>query len=192
MIDSIEIQKKSGMERFTGMNHTLLDFWAWAHSDIASNAERGKLAEYIVGCALQSHSSYRVEWDAVDIVSAEGIKVEVKSSAYLQTWKQRKLSTIQFDIAPKNAWDSESNLYSDTKRRSADVYVFCLFACKEAALANPLDLNQWEFYVLSTKVLDAQIPFQKSIGLASLQNLGAEKVSFQHLHSAVLSAANRP
>ena len=192
MIDSIEIQKKSGMERFTGMNHTLLDFWSWAHSYIASNAERGKLAEYIVGCALQSHSPYRVEWDAVDIVSAEGIKVEVKSSAYLQTWKQRKLSTIQFDIAPKNAWDSESNLYSDTKRRSADVYVFCLFACKEAALANPLDLNQWEFYVLSTKVLDAQIPFQKSIGLASLQNLGAEKVSFQHLHSAVLSAANRP
>ena len=192
MIDSIEIQKKSGMERFTGMNHTLLDFWSWAHSDIASNAERGKLAEYIVGCALQSHSPYRVEWDDVDIVSAEGIKVEVKSSAYLQTWKQRKLSTIQFDIAPKNAWDSESNLYSDTKRRSADVYVFCLFACKEAALANPLDLNQWEFYVLSTKVLDAQIPFQKSIGLASLQNLGAEKVSFQHLHSAVLSAANRP
>ena len=192
MIDSIEIQKKSGMERFTGMNHTLLDFWSWAHSDIASNAERGKLAEYIVGCALQSHYPYRVEWDAVDIVSAEGIKVEVKSSAYLHTWKQRKLSTIQFDIAPKNAWDSESNLYSDTKRRSADVYAFCLFACKEAALANPLDLNQWEFYVLSTKVLDAQIPFQKSIGLASLQNLGAEKVSFQHLHSAVLSAANRP
>ena len=187
MLNSIQIDKRTGSEMFCGMEHSLLDFWAWAHSDIMSNAERGKLAEYIVSCAVQSNSRYRIEWDAIDVVSVEGIKVEVKSSAYLQTWKQTKLSTIQFDIAPKNAWDSTTNLYSEEKCRSADVYVFCLFASTDAKTANPLNLEQWEFYVLSSDVLNTQVPFQKTIGLNSLVKLGAKKVDFNGLHSAVKS-----
>ena len=87
---------------FLGMNHSLLDFWSWAHSDMISNAERGRFAEYIVSCALQSSSQYRIEWDSVDVVASNGIKVEVKSSAYLQAWSQEKFSSIQFDIAPRN------------------------------------------------------------------------------------------
>ncbi|MDD7289093.1 MAG: hypothetical protein PUH00_05160 [Clostridiales bacterium] len=190
MIDSIETQRKTGQERFLGMDHSLLEYWVWAHSDIASNAERGKLAEYIVSCALHAPSPCRTEWDAVDVISADGIKVEVKSSAFLQTWKQHKLSTIQFDIAPKKAWDAETNLYSKTKCRSADVYVFCLFASKDAKNANPLDLHQWEFYVLPTCILDKQVPLQKRISLPSLISLGAEKAMFSELYAAVKSAVN--
>ena len=103
--------RKNGSEPFIGMNQTLLDYWQWSHSDIASNAERGKLAEYIVKCAVDAPSPCRIEWDAVDVISKDGIKIEVKSSAYLQTWKCDKLSTIQFDIAPKKSWDSETNTY---------------------------------------------------------------------------------
>ena len=50
----IRIEQKTGDESFQGMDHTLREYWAWAHSDIASNAERGKLAEYIVHCAVHS------------------------------------------------------------------------------------------------------------------------------------------
>lgn len=190
MIEKIKIDKKTGSERFAGMDRSLLEYWSWAHSDIASNAERGKLAEYIVHCAVHSKSLYRTEWDAFDVLSSEGIKIEVKSSAYLQTWKQNRLSSIQFDIAPKNVWNAEKNLYSESKCRSADVYVFCLFACKNAAKANPLDLDQWEFYVLSTRVLNERCPHQKSIGLNTLLRLGAKKVVFSSLHSAVQAAGN--
>ena len=77
MIERIVIEKKTGDEMFLGMNHSILDFWSWAHSDMISNAERGRFAEYIVSCALQSPSQYRIEWDAVDVVAANGIKVEV-------------------------------------------------------------------------------------------------------------------
>lgn len=185
MIERVVIEKKTGAEKFLGMNHTLLDFWSWAHSDMISNAERGRFAEYIVNCALKSPSQYRIEWDAVDIVSSNGIKVEVKSSAYLQAWSQEKLSGIQFDIAPKKSWNSVTNLYSETKIRSADAYVFCLFACTEPKAANPLDLNQWEFYVLSTKVLNNCVPNQKKIGLNSLIKLGAKKVYFDEIYDAV-------
>lgn len=189
MPGQIKTERKTGGERFAGMPHTLGEYWAWAHSDIASNAERGKLAEYIIHCAVGSKAPCRTEWDAYDVLSEEGVKIEVKSSAYLQTWRQERFSDIRFDIAPKNAWDAESNTYSGDRRRSADVYVFCLFAAKDAERADPLDLDQWEFYVLSTRTLEERVPRQKQIGLRALLRLGAEKVGFEGLHPAVAACA---
>ena len=189
MIKKIKTEKMTGNERFIGMTHTLCEYWAWAHSDIASNAERGKLAEYIVHCAVGAEAPCRTEWDAFDVLSREGIKIEVKSSAYLQTWDQERPSKIQFDIAPKNSWDAETNLYSEVKCRPADIYVFCLFASQDAKTADPLDLSQWEFYVLHTHVLDERAAHQKRISLNALLRLGAEKVRFSELHDAVMSCA---
>ena len=181
----IQTNQKSGSEAIIGTEQTLLDYWRWAHSDIASNSERGKLAEFIVKCSVNAPSPYRVEWDAVDVIAPDGIRIEVKSSAYLQTWKCHKLSNIQFDIAPKKSWDSESNLYYETIGRNSDVYVFCLFACKNPNIANPLDLNQWEFYILSTQVLNEQIPYQKTITLHSLLKLGAVKTDYSGIQSTI-------
>ena len=185
----IKVTSKTGQELFLGMQHSLLEYWAWAHSDIVSNSERGILSEYLVRCAVHAPSPCRIEWDAVDVISPEGIRIEVKSSAYLQTWKQEKLSRIQFDIAPKNAWDSVENSYASQRIRSADVYVFCLFNSKDPDTANPMDLAQWEFYVLATSVLNELVPKQKSISLTSLQKLGAKKVSFEVLYTAIRLAS---
>lgn len=185
----IKVTSKTGQELFLGMPHSLLEYWAWAHSDIVSNSERGILAEYLVRCAVHAPSPCRIERDAVDVISPEGIRIEVKSSAYLQTWKQEKLSRIQFDIAPKNAWDSVENSYASQRIRSADVYVFCLFNSKDPNTANPMDLAQWEFYVLATSVLNELVPKQKSISLTSLQKLGAKKVSFEVLYTAIRLAS---
>ena len=192
MIETIRTRRKTGDETFSGMPHTLREYWAWAHSDIASNAERGKLAEYIVHCAIGGSTPCRTEWDAFDVLSREGVRIEVKSSAYLQTWNQSRFSKIQFDIAPKNAWDAAANVYAKEPCRSADVYVFCLFACQDAKCAEPLDLKQWEFFVLNTCVLNERAPAQKKIGLNALLRLGARKVDFAGLHGAVAAAAARP
>lgn len=178
-------KRKSGEESFVGTNQTLLDYWRWAHSDIASNSERGKLAEFIVKCAVGASSPCRVEWDAVDIIAPDGTRIEVKSSAYLQTWKCPKLSNIQFDIAPKKSWDSENNQYYETIGRNSDVYVFCLFSCQDPDIADPLNLSQWDFYILSTKVLDERIPKQKTIGLSSLIRIGAKQVSYSELAATI-------
>lgn len=182
--------RKSGAESFVGISQTLLDYWRWAHSDIASNSERGKLAEFIVKCAVGASSPCRIEWDAVDVIAPDGTRIEVKSSAYLQTWKCSKLSKIQFDIAPKKSWDSESNQYFQSIGRNSDVYVFCLFSCQNPSVANPINLSQWEFYVLRTNVLNEKIPNQKTIGLASLVRLGAKRVSYSELRAAINEIAN--
>jgi len=178
---------KTGQELFLGADMTLLDYWRWAHSDIASNSERGKLAEFIVKCAVHAPSTHRTEWDAVDVVTKDGIRIEVKSSAYLQTWSCEKLSKIQFDIAPKKSWDGDTNQYYSDIGRHSDVYVFCLFTAQDSTLANPLDLKQWDFYILNTNVLNTKVPKQKTIGLSALLKLGAKKVSYSEIHSAILS-----
>ena len=185
----IKTTPKNGSEQFVGLNNNLLDYWRWAHSDIASNAERGKLAEYIVKCAVRATSECRIEWDAVDVISPLGKRIEVKSSAYLQTWSCNKLSSIQFDIAPKLSWDSETNKYYNTIGRNSDYYVFCLFSCKDPSLANPLDLTQWEFYILETKILDEKIPSQKTITLGSLKKLGAIQVTYSEINDIIHSTA---
>lgn len=101
---------------------------------------RGMLAEYLVGLALECVADKnRAEWDAFDLQTADGIKVEVKASAYLQSWKQVRPSTIRFDIGERTAWYAESNTYAAVAGRGADVYVFCVFRETDRAAANPLD-----------------------------------------------------
>lgn len=187
-IQKQRVRRRTGDEAFIGMDSNLLEYWEWAHSDIMSNTERGRLAEFIVMKAIGSKKNYRVEWDTVDVTTPDNIKVEVKTSAYLQTWKQFKLSAIQFDIAPKKEWFDGINQYSEKPRHHSDAYVFCLFACTDGLKANPMDLTQWEFYVLSTRVLDERVPRQKTITLSSLIRLGAKKVDFEGLKEAVHSA----
>ena len=127
----IEIKRKTGEEVFIGVGKdklTLKDFWQWSSSDLVSNATRGILAEFLVAFALGLNKSIRNEWDPYDLKTEKGIKIEVKSAAYLQSWYQEKLSNITFNIRPTFAYDYQTNLLAKEKKRQADLYVFCLLA----------------------------------------------------------------
>jgi hypothetical protein len=167
----------------------LIAFWRWLASDLAGNALRGVLAEYLVAKALAARGAVRTEWDACDLVTEAGIRVEVKCAAYLQSWSQPTLSRIEFDIASKRGWDAATNASVDNPCRSADVYVFALLAHRDKATLDPLDLTQWEFYVASRRALDAMFGAQKSIALSSLKRLVPHSVSHDQLHAAVALAA---
>lgn len=181
--------KKTGDELFSN-GHTLLGFWQWAHSDILGNAERGRLAEYIVAMALDISDSCRVEWNAYDLETKNGLKIEVKSSGYLQEWKQNHLSEICFDIRPTRLWYEGTNKYSVDRRRRADIYVFCVFTCIDIGRANPLDLEQWTFYVLKTSDLNQHSLSQKRISLNSLQKLPVMITGYQGLKETIEKAAS--
>lgn len=65
-------------------------------SDLVSNATRCRLAEYIVARALGiSTAGVRDEWAAYDLITPDGIRIEVKSAAYLQSWRQTALSKVE-------------------------------------------------------------------------------------------------
>jgi len=178
---------KTGDEHLSGTEKPLLDFWRWNGSDLASNATRGLLAEFIVASALGIDPSIpREEWSAWDLTSHEGIKIEVKSAAYLQSWTQQKLSKIIFSIRPARAWDAVSGRIAQEPQRSADVYVFCLLKHQDKETLNPLDLEQWEFYILSTDELNKYTRSKTSITLTSIQKL-THAIPFVQLHEAIVN-----
>lgn len=183
------IAPKTGDEHLHAGNQpldkTLLDFWRWSASDLVSNATRGIFAEYIVASALGLATGVRVEWDAYDLVTPSGVKIEVKSAAYLQTWYHRKLSTIQFRIRPTKVLDSVTNQLSTEIKRQADVYIFCLLKHQDKASVDPLNLDQWEFYVLRASVLNAKFPMQKTIGLAALLRLNPCIAKYEEIAACI-------
>jgi hypothetical protein len=139
--------------RITGWK--LSEFWRWSSSDLVSNATRGKLAEFIIAKALNiSTDECRGEWAAFDLKTRDGIDVEVKSAAYIQSWSQRNLSKISFSIRKTREWNAETNIQAKTAKRQADVYVFALLHHQDRPTINPLNIDQWSFFVLSTKFLD--------------------------------------
>lgn len=106
---ALAVSPRTGDDPFTRQGRAvgahLLEFWRWACSDLVNNTMRGALAEYIVGLALGCvDGAVRLGWDATDLCPREGFLVEVKSSAYLQSWPQAELSKIEFDIEPKTGW----------------------------------------------------------------------------------------
>ena len=181
--------RKTGSEAFQVNGHplsnNLLNFWQWSASDLTGNALRGVLAEFIVASAMGCNAGTRTEWDAFDIRTPEGIKIEVKSAAYIQSWSQEKLSSIQFGIRLTQGWNAMTNLYSTQSERQADVYVFCVLAHKDQETIEPLNLDQWMFYVIATKVLNASLGNQKTITLSRLKQLRPLEVTYGEIHAAI-------
>ena len=189
-LKEIEITKHSGDEKFqygsNNLDFNLLSFWQWSSSDVVSNYTRGILAEYIVGKALGciKDDDVRDEGRAYDLDTQAGVRIEVKSAAYVQSWQQSRLSKISFNVPKTFGWDRETNKFDKEKKRQADVYVFALLFHKDKETVNPLDISQWEFFVLPTKVLDERERSQHSITLPSLKKL-TDSVSFFELGKAV-------
>lgn len=188
-LDAIKSTKKTGKEPFHNqgdlIGFDLLSFWQWSNSELVGNALRGILAEYLVASDIGDVTELRQEWDSYDLVTKEGIKIEVKSSAYIQSWMQDKLSNISFGIQPTFGIDPKTGKRTDIKKRQADFYVFCVLANKEQDSIDPKDVSQWEFYVLPTSVLDRKVPKQKKIALSSLKRLNPTKVKYGEIYTTI-------
>ena len=166
----------------------LVDFWRWTGSNLLSNTTRGNLAEFLVSKALGVKAGVRATWEEYDLLTPGGVKIEVKSSAYIQVWGQKKYSRPTFGIGPSRAWDMEKGRSSEEATRHSDVYVFCLLDHKDQETLDPMDLSQWAFRVLATSVLDTECPEQRTIGWRKLERLGAIESDFHALKGAIKQA----
>lgn len=165
----------------------LLDYWRWSGSNLLDNTTRGILAEFLVAAALGLHERPRVEWGGYDLRMGSDTTIEVKSSAYVQSWKQKEYFPFNFTIAPRFwSWDPETGESTGGKirRRRADIYVFCIFTSKKSPF-DPLDTDTWDFYVLPTKTLDQKCPNQKTIRLSSLEKLSPHKCRYVKLKKTI-------
>ena len=171
---------------------TLGDYWRWSSSSILDNTERGVVAEFLVANALGLTDRPRVEWGSYDLKIPDGPKIEVKSSAFLQSWRQEKYSTIRFGIAPtKEAWDANTGKSQthDPPKRIADIYVFCLLNHKDKATVDPLNTEQWEFFVVPTFRINDEHSDRRAISLKQLERVEDRPTPYSELAATVTSVA---
>lgn len=185
----IEATLKSGEEKLTyngnNIGYKLINFWQWSVSDILSNATRGRFAEFIVGTAIEfDNAAVRDEWGAYDLESKKGIKIEVKSASYIQSWSQKNYSAITFSIKTSKYWNTENGMSIGTAKRHADVYVFCLLKNKDQENIDPMKLEQWSFFVLPTYKIDGYTRSQSSITLNSLSKL-VNEIQYSELREEI-------
>ncbi len=176
----------TGDEPIAGAGATLRDFWAWTLSDLRTNTVRPMRAEFLVARALRAAHRPRIEWDPYDVVTPDGVRVEVKSSAYLQAWAQTKPSAINFSGLVAKTWTARDG-YSPAGSYNADVYVFAVLTTTDHATYDALDVDQWSFWVLPRSAVAAT--GQQSMGLARVQALAGPPVPYGQLAARVAEAA---
>lgn len=158
-------------------------FWAWAYSDLRSNTVRGVFAEFLVAQALEAERDVRGPWDAFDVLGPAGTRIEVKSSAYLQSWPQDALSTIRFSGLTAYTVEPGSSEYSAQKEVQADLFVFALQTCTAHEDYDMLDLSQWQFWAATADQVRAS--GQDSVGLAWVQTNAAGSVAYDALPALI-------
>jgi hypothetical protein len=176
-----------GDEPIVGTSAVVRDFWAWVLSDLRTNTVRPMLAEFLVAQAVGAVAQPRIEWDAYDVVTPDGVRIEVKSSAYLQAWTQARPSSIRFGGLNGRTWDAITG-YSPAASYNADVYVFAVVTARDHESYEPLDSAQWSFWVLPRATVEAT--GQRSLTLTRVEALAGAPVSYGGLAEAVRGAGS--
>lgn len=160
---------------------TLADYWAWAHSGLLGKKERGILAEFLVAQALGIETVGHDPWGSFDLVSASGTTIEVKSSAHLQAWNQRKLFQPEWkhlrsrrsETTADGGWTTASNTTV-----KGEVVVLALFVATDHAAAEPLNADQWVFWLVPGREITTS-----SLRLSSVE-ARYRRLSFSEMRSA--------
>ena len=180
---------RDGSETVAGGRATVTDFWRWAYSDLRDNVSRGVLAEWLVGLSLGCvKEGVRTAWGNFDLI-CDGIRIEVKSAAYLQAWTTPRHSRISFGRLSGIAWDADTGKWDTARTYRADVYVFAIQTAREHSLFDPLDVAQWEFWVADQAAVKAR--GVRSLSLAGVKALAKGPLEYKDLPVAVRSAAER-
>ena len=175
----------TGKEQFLHHDNELgfdmTDFWRFHYSNIYSL--HGEIAEFVVAKALgieeAQNSAYWTLWD----ISYRNARIEVKATAYFHLWNtDGKISQQRtFSIAAANgSYDPQKSGNSDFCRQN-DLYVFCLNTGETKESSYPLDMGNWEFYVVPTAFLNEHCADNKTISLGRIRSFGFAPLSYSEL-----------
>lgn len=152
---------------------------------LITNVFRGHVVEAMVAEALEPDWTWcSHDYASCDFDREDGVRLEVKQSAALQSWAVGPPNKISasFDIAPRKGYWEGFNWIPRPGRR-AHVYVFA-FHSNVDETADHRDPEQWKFYVIRAD----DLPNAKTISLGPLRRL-TEPCSFAQLHEQVAKAA---
>lgn len=160
---------------------SLTDFQEWAFPQFINESQRSLLAEYIVASAIgpvnETIDKRFMQSRPYDFLTPEGLRVEVRYASYLQ-------------LTDINHPDRITYTLEQALQRNSDVHVFTLFKATSPN-QDPLDLNLWEFYILSTNVLDIEHPVENTITLPTLMQLAPVYCTYESLKASINLAMQR-
>ena len=159
----------SGNEDFTlkgdKIGFNVLDFWKFQFSNLPDM--QGRVGEFIVAKALDKelpdNNNGWTPWD----INYNSKRVEVKTTAYYQPWREKEEYSEKRTFGITKSHDP----VDEKLKRMNDIYVFVLNKGKNKQEADPLQLEHWEFYVISTSVINKECGDNKSISLSKVKKL---------------------
>lgn len=176
-----------GNEKFILNNSKLdfgiLDFWIYKYSNIYNMQE--VIAEFIVEKALKIEKSYNTDyWTLFDILY-RNCRIEIKETSYYHPWNENgKVSNQRtFGITKANS-NYEDNGIENKFERQNDIYVFCLNTGTTKESSNPMNLNNWEFYIVPTSIINEKCGNNKTINLNRVRQL-TKAVSYDNLKESI-------
>ena len=137
---------------------------------------------------------YPAQGQKVRSYTADGeLNSEIKETSYYHSWQEKiaqgRISQQRsFGITPAYTKYKDSTTVLE---RQNDIYVFCLNTGHNEEESNPLDMSNWEFYVVPTAVINANCaPAQKSISLGKVRKL-APMTRFHDLKNVIDSICDK-
>jgi hypothetical protein len=136
---------------------------------LVNNAFRGMFVEAMLAQVLQPEWRWcSADWASHDFDHPDGLKLEVKQSAALQSWHEPSLrpNRGRFDVKARTG-RYEGARWIGERGRAAQIYIFGWHGLTDPAVADHHDPSQWQFYAV--KAVD--LPEQKTIALSRIQAL---------------------
>lgn len=159
------------------MGFNVLDFWRFQYSNL-SDLE-GRVGEFLVAMALGKESGDNNNGFTLWDIDYGGKRIEVKTTTYYKPYrKEGTYSNVRvFGISqayPNK--DNSAQCYSKEKDhsikiRNNDIYVFVINIGKTKEDADPLNLNNWRFYVVATERINDECGSNKTISLQKVQKI---------------------
>lgn len=180
--------KLTGKERFTqngiALDLSMLDFWQFKFSNKYNLQD--VIAEYLVAKALgKNEAENDAYWTLYDI-SYKGMRIEVKQTSYYHPWNENgKISNQRTFYITKANSSYEDDTVENKYERQNDIYVFCLNNGKTKETADPLNLDNWEFYIVPTSFINENCGDNKSISLGRIQSFGFEAKKFYEIKETI-------
>ena len=162
----------SGNEEFTlngdKIGFNVIDFWRFQFSNLSDM--QGRVGEFLVAKALGRETPDNNNgWPLWDI-NYRGKRVEVKTTAYYQPWREEGTWSERRSFGITKAHYIEGDSKSKLERIN-DIYVFVINIGKTKVEANPLQLENWLFYVIPTSVINKECVDNKTISLSKVKKI---------------------
>jgi len=136
-----------------------------------------------LGITQSQNKAYWALWD----ITYRGIRIEVKATGYYHLWNEYSGISKQRSFSIEKSHGSYDPKVAGNHEfcRQNDLYVFCLNKGKTKETAYPLNLDNWEFYVVPTRHLNLYCRNQKTISLGRILKFGFAPVRYDNLQHQV-------